>query len=227
MAIEETAIARITGEAEVELRDGRLLGFAGLFTATRTTPASPIAEAAGCALLETPMGVQIRTTDSKETCPASSPAATSPERRIPFRSQWPTAPGPARNCTARWFGQKDELSAFPRNVGSPKHLSPNVHQLEIDYMTKLGEEETQLELIREDRNRVVLQLDFLACLRQHRSPLATWRRDDRPSFPVHHKWHMLCDDHLRGWLSASSNQWQSQIANSVAKHQGPRRFKFW
>lgn len=51
----------------MELRDGRSLCFTGLFTATRTTPASPIAEAAGCALVETPMGVQIRTTDSKET----------------------------------------------------------------------------------------------------------------------------------------------------------------
>ncbi len=67
VTIEETAIARITDDADVELRDGRSLGFAGLFTATRTTPASPIAEAAGCALVETPMGVQIRTTDSKET----------------------------------------------------------------------------------------------------------------------------------------------------------------
>jgi thioredoxin reductase len=67
VTIEETAIARIIGEADVELRDGRSLGFSGVFTATRTMPASPIAEAAGCALVETPMGVQIRTNDSKET----------------------------------------------------------------------------------------------------------------------------------------------------------------
>jgi hypothetical protein len=67
VTIEETVITRITGDADVELRDGRLLGFAGLFTATRTTPASPLAAAAGCALVETPMGSQIRTADSKET----------------------------------------------------------------------------------------------------------------------------------------------------------------
>lgn len=67
VTIEETVITRITGDADVDLRDGRLLAFAGLFTATRTTPASPLAAAAGCALIETPMGSQIRTADSKET----------------------------------------------------------------------------------------------------------------------------------------------------------------
>jgi len=53
--------------ADVELRDGRVLPFAGLFTATWTEPASPLAEAAGCALIETPMGRQVNTGDSKET----------------------------------------------------------------------------------------------------------------------------------------------------------------
>lgn len=65
--IEETPVARITGEAAVELRDGRVLPFAGLFVATRTEPASPLAEAAGCTLIETPMGRQIATGESKET----------------------------------------------------------------------------------------------------------------------------------------------------------------
>ncbi len=51
----------------MELRDGRRLGFAGRFTDTRTTPGSLTAEAAECALVETPMGVQVRTTDGKET----------------------------------------------------------------------------------------------------------------------------------------------------------------
>lgn len=65
--IEEAPITRITGAADVELRDGRLRRFAGLFTATRTAPASPLAEATGCALTETPMGSQIMTADTKET----------------------------------------------------------------------------------------------------------------------------------------------------------------
>ncbi|QFQ88802.1 FAD-binding protein [Paracoccus kondratievae] len=67
VAIEENPVARIAGEAEVELRDGRVLPFAGLFTATRTGPASPLAEAAGCELIETPMGRQIVTDETKET----------------------------------------------------------------------------------------------------------------------------------------------------------------
>ncbi|RJL19199.1 NAD(P)/FAD-dependent oxidoreductase [Paracoccus siganidrum] len=67
VAVEETPIARIAGEAEVELRDGRVLPFAGLFTATRTEPAGPLAEAAGCELIETPMARQILTDETKET----------------------------------------------------------------------------------------------------------------------------------------------------------------
>ncbi len=67
VAIVETPLARIVGTADVELRDGRVLPFAGLFTATRTEPAGPLAEAAGCAMIETPMGCQIQTADSKET----------------------------------------------------------------------------------------------------------------------------------------------------------------
>ncbi|MET4577499.1 NAD(P)/FAD-dependent oxidoreductase [Ottowia thiooxydans] len=59
--IEETLIDRIEGTAEVVLIDGRTQRFAGLFTATRTSPASPLAEALGCALEETPMGIQVRT----------------------------------------------------------------------------------------------------------------------------------------------------------------------
>ncbi|MBY0138059.1 NAD(P)/FAD-dependent oxidoreductase [Paracoccus yeei] len=67
VAIVETPLARIVDTADVELRDGRVLPFAGLFTATRTEPAGPLAEAAGCAMIETPMGRQIQTADSKET----------------------------------------------------------------------------------------------------------------------------------------------------------------
>lgn len=67
VTIEEAIVARITGAADVELRDGRVLSFAGLFTASRTSPASSLAEAAGCALVETPMGSQIMTHETKET----------------------------------------------------------------------------------------------------------------------------------------------------------------
>lgn len=59
--IEEAAIARIEGQADVAMVDGRRLHFAGLFTATRTAPANALAELLGCALEETPMGIQIRT----------------------------------------------------------------------------------------------------------------------------------------------------------------------
>lgn len=67
IAIEEAPVQEITGPADVVLKDGRRLQFAGLFIATRTTPASPLAESLGCALIETPMGLQIQTDDSKET----------------------------------------------------------------------------------------------------------------------------------------------------------------
>lgn len=67
VTIEETPITRVTGEANIELGNGRTLVFAGLFTATRTDPASPLAEAVGCTLTETPMGTQIMTTESRET----------------------------------------------------------------------------------------------------------------------------------------------------------------
>ncbi|NMG38611.1 FAD-dependent oxidoreductase [Chelativorans sp. ZYF759] len=67
VTIEEIPIARIEGHAEIVLTDGRELAFAGLFTAPHATPATPIAENLGCALMETPMGIQIRTDEAKET----------------------------------------------------------------------------------------------------------------------------------------------------------------
>jgi thioredoxin reductase len=66
-AIDEMPIARVDGEADVIMADGRRLSFAGLFTATRCVPSTPLAEALGCALEETPMGVQIRTDAAKQT----------------------------------------------------------------------------------------------------------------------------------------------------------------
>lgn len=56
--VESTSIARIEGNADVVLSHDRVLSFAGLFTAPRNSPASPIAEQLGCPLVETPMGTQ-------------------------------------------------------------------------------------------------------------------------------------------------------------------------
>ena len=65
--IEETPIARIEGHADVVLADARRLSFAGLFTASLNAPSTPIAQTLGCALMETPMGTQLQTSDAKET----------------------------------------------------------------------------------------------------------------------------------------------------------------
>ena len=67
VTIEETLVARLEGEADVRLADGRLLQFAGLFTATRVSPSSQIAEQLGCAIEETLFGTQIQTDAMKET----------------------------------------------------------------------------------------------------------------------------------------------------------------
>ncbi|MGH8463225.1 MAG: NAD(P)/FAD-dependent oxidoreductase [Pseudomonas sp.] len=67
VSVETTPIARIDGDAEVMLVDGRQLSFKGLFTAPANKPATQIAEQLGCELVETPMGTQIRSSESKET----------------------------------------------------------------------------------------------------------------------------------------------------------------
>ena len=67
LSIEPTPIARLDGHADVVLADGRRLEFAGLFTAPRNAPSTPIAQHLGCALVDTPMGTQVQTADSKET----------------------------------------------------------------------------------------------------------------------------------------------------------------
>lgn len=60
VTIEEAPIDRLEGHADVRMIDGRVLPFAGLFTAARCIPSHALAEAAGCALEETPMGLQVR-----------------------------------------------------------------------------------------------------------------------------------------------------------------------
>ena len=67
VSIESTPIACIEGHAEVVLTDGRRLVFAGLFTAARNAPSTPVAELVECVLMETPMGTQIQTDETKET----------------------------------------------------------------------------------------------------------------------------------------------------------------
>lgn len=67
VTIEHTLIARIAGQADVVLSDGRRLPFAGIFTASRNAPATPVAQSLGCALSETPFGTQIKTDDAKQT----------------------------------------------------------------------------------------------------------------------------------------------------------------
>lgn len=67
VTIEEASIDRIEGHADVAMADGRRLRFAGLFAATRTSPSSSLAEAMGCALEETPMGIQVRTDAENKT----------------------------------------------------------------------------------------------------------------------------------------------------------------
>ena len=59
VTLEEAPVDRIEGHADVAMADGRRLPFSGLFTATRTSPSGALAEALGCALEETPMGIQV------------------------------------------------------------------------------------------------------------------------------------------------------------------------
>ncbi len=67
VVVEETPVAAVQNKADVLLSDGRVLQSAGLFTTTRTSPASDLAARAGCALAETPSGTQIWTDDTKAT----------------------------------------------------------------------------------------------------------------------------------------------------------------
>ncbi|WP_430391810.1 NAD(P)/FAD-dependent oxidoreductase [Dyella sp. 20L07] len=67
VAIESTPIDKLMGDADVLLTDGRCLSFAGMFTAPYCRPSTPVAENMGCTLMETPMGTQIATAETKET----------------------------------------------------------------------------------------------------------------------------------------------------------------
>ncbi|MCS0630087.1 NAD(P)/FAD-dependent oxidoreductase [Telluria mixta] len=65
VAVERTPVARIEGRADVVLQDGRRLPLAGLFVATRTHIASPLAQQLGCALENGPMGQYVATDAQK------------------------------------------------------------------------------------------------------------------------------------------------------------------
>ncbi len=67
--LETEAVTEITGEqaAVVKLANGRLVELAGLFVASLTKPASPIAQELGCELAESPVGFYVKTDDFKQT----------------------------------------------------------------------------------------------------------------------------------------------------------------
>jgi thioredoxin reductase len=54
-------VDEISGLADVKLGDGRELSFDGLFTASRTRVASPLAEQLGCNFVDGPLGSYIET----------------------------------------------------------------------------------------------------------------------------------------------------------------------
>lgn len=67
VVIESMPVVAIDGHADVILADGRRLPFAGLFTAPRTAPSTPLAERMGCTLSDTPTGTRIHTDDTRQT----------------------------------------------------------------------------------------------------------------------------------------------------------------
>ena len=66
-ALEPAAITAISGDADVELADGRTLPFAGLFTASRMHPSSDIATMLGCTMEAAPTGPVLQTDGLKQT----------------------------------------------------------------------------------------------------------------------------------------------------------------
>lgn len=69
VAVEPVPVAALEGDMTpvVVLADGRRLPFAGLFMASRTRPASPLAAQLGCAHDEGPAGPFVRTDEMKAT----------------------------------------------------------------------------------------------------------------------------------------------------------------
>lgn len=69
VTVEAVPITRIGDVMTVELKDGRRLPLAGLFTATRTRMASPLAEQLGCEFEQGPAGPYLRRTMMETTVP--------------------------------------------------------------------------------------------------------------------------------------------------------------
>ncbi|MGF9564434.1 NAD(P)/FAD-dependent oxidoreductase [Neorhizobium sp. JUb45] len=67
VTLERNPIEEITGHADIRLKDGRILSFAGLFALARFELASPLAHQLGLQLEENPVGSVIRTDPMKET----------------------------------------------------------------------------------------------------------------------------------------------------------------
>lgn len=67
VTVDATPVVGISDRARVQLASGRSEDFAGLFTASRTAPSSPVPEQLGCELEEGPMGPFVKTGAMKET----------------------------------------------------------------------------------------------------------------------------------------------------------------
>lgn len=67
VAIEPGKVLQISGKADVQLSNGKVLQMAGLFTQPTTRVNSPLAEQLGCQFEQGPMGAFIQTSASKET----------------------------------------------------------------------------------------------------------------------------------------------------------------
>jgi len=66
--IENEAVIEVFGEqAAIKLASGRVIELAGLFVASHTKPASPIASDLGCELAESPVGFYVKTDEFKQT----------------------------------------------------------------------------------------------------------------------------------------------------------------
>jgi thioredoxin reductase len=67
VAIEPGKVLQISGKADVQLSNSKVLQMAGLFTQPTTTVNSPLAQQLGCQFEQGPMGAFIQTSASKET----------------------------------------------------------------------------------------------------------------------------------------------------------------
>jgi thioredoxin reductase len=67
VVLETTTIEQLVGAAGVKLLDGRVIDLDGLFTMSRTRPATDLASSLGCALEEGPLGQFIATGATRET----------------------------------------------------------------------------------------------------------------------------------------------------------------